>query len=408
MSSVGERLKNKRLEKGIHLEEIASITKIPLYSLRLIEENRWDDLPAQPFVRGFIMSYARFLEIPHQELIEDYLKESTPSRLVRAPSLPSLSSPPRDNGVTSTDARATEANTRGDVPSRAPYTAPRPSMTRASESITRWVQGKISELSLANVATSIVALGVGILVWRIMVIGKEVATSKLNANHEGGVHVATLPTLPEPPVAPQPLPSVPVASSGAPTPENSKIEPPLTEDNHLRNLAASKSPTPPVTTRESKLLLSDPSSLAPHSHPASKPLEASKSPSLSTNRPLMHHVTLRAKDRSWVRVVRDDSPPQKFVLYGGDEKEFSAHQKIKVVLGNADAVDVTHNGEISLGRVDHGTIRYFIFPLGSKFPQDHRTMASTDSKEEMAVPPPQESTEAVSDNEPSSPRPTTN
>lgn len=57
-SSVGERLRLAREEKGISLDEIASQTRIPLRHLEHIERGEWDALPAVTYSVGFARSYA--------------------------------------------------------------------------------------------------------------------------------------------------------------------------------------------------------------------------------------------------------------------------------------------------------------------------------------------------------------
>lgn len=57
-SSVGERLRLAREEKGINLEDVARQTRIPLRHLEHIERGEWDALPAVTYSVGFARSYA--------------------------------------------------------------------------------------------------------------------------------------------------------------------------------------------------------------------------------------------------------------------------------------------------------------------------------------------------------------
>lgn len=55
----GAALRRVRQRRGLDLEQIASVTKInPMY-LRCLEDERFDDLPAPVYVRGFLVSYLR-------------------------------------------------------------------------------------------------------------------------------------------------------------------------------------------------------------------------------------------------------------------------------------------------------------------------------------------------------------
>jgi cytoskeleton protein RodZ len=76
MDSFGAYLRAHREKKGIRLEEIASITKIHLHSLELLESNKWDALPPEPFIRGFIIAYAKYVGIPTSEVL-DRFREAT-------------------------------------------------------------------------------------------------------------------------------------------------------------------------------------------------------------------------------------------------------------------------------------------------------------------------------------------
>lgn len=76
MDSFGAYLKAHRESKGIRLEEIASITKIHLHSLELLEGNKWEQLPPEPFIRGFIIAYAKYVGLSGAEVIEKY-REAT-------------------------------------------------------------------------------------------------------------------------------------------------------------------------------------------------------------------------------------------------------------------------------------------------------------------------------------------
>jgi cytoskeletal protein RodZ len=60
---VGRALREARERLGIDLDELASRTRIPARTLRLLEAEAWDLLPAEVFVRGFVRACARELEL---------------------------------------------------------------------------------------------------------------------------------------------------------------------------------------------------------------------------------------------------------------------------------------------------------------------------------------------------------
>ena len=76
------------------------------------------------------------------------------------------------------------------------------------------------------------------------------------------------------------------------------------------------------------------------------------------------------KYRTWSKIVIDDSPPKETYLEAGSQTSYQAKEKIKLVLGNSTGSKILHNGEEFKGKKYSGTIRFYIFPKGARFPQD--------------------------------------
>lgn len=110
--------------------------------------------------------------------------------------------------------------------------------------------------------------------------------------------------------------------------------------------------------------------------PVTAPPQESAAPS-SDN--LGHEIEVNPAELTWVKVVIDDAPPVNLRLNPQEKKKFSAKDKIKVVLGNASGSEVIHNGQKNEGKTYSGTIKYYIFPLGAKFPQDKPRQISNES-----------------------------
>lgn len=77
------------------LEEVARATRVPIASMERIEAGQFDELPGEVFVRGFLKSYARAVDIPTEEVLARYtasrrmawvtpLPIATPSRPARS------------------------------------------------------------------------------------------------------------------------------------------------------------------------------------------------------------------------------------------------------------------------------------------------------------------------------------
>ena len=93
----GARLERVRVRRGIELDEIAGVTKVNPAYLRFIEEERFDDLPAAVYVRGFVKCYARCLGLDADRVARSYMQryEERPSKRRRGLFSRRPTSPPR-------------------------------------------------------------------------------------------------------------------------------------------------------------------------------------------------------------------------------------------------------------------------------------------------------------------------
>jgi cytoskeletal protein RodZ len=72
----GSYLKHERELRGIALDEIARSTKISTRFLTALEENRFEDLPGEVFVKGFIRAYGQAIGLNADELLAAYHETS--------------------------------------------------------------------------------------------------------------------------------------------------------------------------------------------------------------------------------------------------------------------------------------------------------------------------------------------
>jgi len=72
MSSLGTRLSEIRLAKGVSLDDIARSTRVGRRQLEALETDSWGELPAPVFVKGFIRAYCEFLDTSPDEALELY------------------------------------------------------------------------------------------------------------------------------------------------------------------------------------------------------------------------------------------------------------------------------------------------------------------------------------------------
>lgn len=72
MQTIGERLEEARKRKGISIREAAEATKIRSDYLQKFEANAFDlDLPPL-YIKGFVRSYARFLELDADRILQEF------------------------------------------------------------------------------------------------------------------------------------------------------------------------------------------------------------------------------------------------------------------------------------------------------------------------------------------------
>jgi len=120
METFGSFLKTHREKKSIRLEEIASITKIHLHSLELLEASQWEQLPPEPFIRGFIIAYAKYVGLEPKDVLDRYYEETGRKKGVTTPILVEKHQPQG----TRPSAAAAGSETPGDVIAAVSFPAP--------------------------------------------------------------------------------------------------------------------------------------------------------------------------------------------------------------------------------------------------------------------------------------------
>ncbi len=72
MYSVGQKLRQRRENRGISLESAMRSTKMTRAVIQALEEDRFSELAAPVYVRGFLKIYAQFLEVSPDAVVEAY------------------------------------------------------------------------------------------------------------------------------------------------------------------------------------------------------------------------------------------------------------------------------------------------------------------------------------------------
>src|SRR5215211_1158257 len=72
MFEIGTSLREARLRQSLDFPEIEQVTKIRAKYLRALEEEQFDVLPAQTYVKGFLRTYAEWLGLDGQLYVDEY------------------------------------------------------------------------------------------------------------------------------------------------------------------------------------------------------------------------------------------------------------------------------------------------------------------------------------------------
>ncbi len=146
MKEIGRRLKTRREELGLTMEQVQAETKIRRRYLEALESGREDPIPGEVYVKGFLRFYANFLGLDGPAMVKEYNEwkriraaEAAPPRAERdrrrggthaarpKTSPPPLAAPAGKETQSAGAAGAATPTARGKVPAapRGPIAAPR-------------------------------------------------------------------------------------------------------------------------------------------------------------------------------------------------------------------------------------------------------------------------------------------
>ena len=78
MFEIGSSLQEARLRQGVDLNEAEAATKIRAKYLRALEDERFEILPAQTYVKGFLRAYADYLGLDGQLYVDEFNSRYVP------------------------------------------------------------------------------------------------------------------------------------------------------------------------------------------------------------------------------------------------------------------------------------------------------------------------------------------
>ena len=78
--TVGGLLRTSREDRHIDLDAVVKAIKVRRHYLEALENEEWEKLPSRVFVKGFVRSYAEFLGLDTETVVEDYQKAAPRER----------------------------------------------------------------------------------------------------------------------------------------------------------------------------------------------------------------------------------------------------------------------------------------------------------------------------------------
>ncbi len=101
-AGVGEMLRARRVELGMTHADVANAVKLPARRIEAMEEERWDELPDGPYLRGFLRNVARALQLDATTLLDRIdvarMRTRSPESILVAPRGTTRATLPKRNG----------------------------------------------------------------------------------------------------------------------------------------------------------------------------------------------------------------------------------------------------------------------------------------------------------------------
>jgi cytoskeleton protein RodZ len=286
-TSLGSLLRKAREERNIDLDEAVRATRIRRQNLEALENDEWSKLPSEVFVKGFLKSYAGFLGLDKEMVLNYYLKAS-PLEKYKPHALREISLQPR----------------RWHLIILIPILA-------------LGLIGSIVYLKRKNI--SIVGKAFDYLVTKSLVEEKEYAveqgadTMKVGVPSEDKVAAEETALLAETAQGPEVV-EEPAVIKGT--------EAAAVEEGETALLAE---------TAQGPEVVEEPAVLE----------------GLESERPPSPRFTLRAQvnNRTWIAIYIDDGPAKEYLFQPGDTMKWTADKGFDILVGNAAGIDFFLNGK---------------------------------------------------------------
>lgn len=113
VKTVGQSLRQARMELGLTLKDLAAVTKIQASLLQHLEDDQFDEFPAEVFARGFLKNYARELRLDVDSVLSQYHAQRGTNGPVKVTVVEEASEPVAETAVTRNDGKYAETSNVG-------------------------------------------------------------------------------------------------------------------------------------------------------------------------------------------------------------------------------------------------------------------------------------------------------
>ena len=118
MFEIGNSLREARLRQGYELPRVEADTKIRAKYLRALEEERFEVLPGETYVKGFLRTYSEYLGLDGQLYVDEFNSRFTREEEPLAPPRPTKAARPLARGRVQLRHRRPGGDHRRDDPRR--------------------------------------------------------------------------------------------------------------------------------------------------------------------------------------------------------------------------------------------------------------------------------------------------
>lgn len=340
MKKTGEILKKAREEKGLSLHEIGLSLKINSKVLKAIEEGDDAHLPAKTFLRGFVQSYANYLHLDSEKVLEIFYEEmgsTKPKPYIR----------PADKVVAEEPAAAPTASEEEKPATEATITPIRKAPPTASSKADGMQSLRENKSSKTVAIAIVVAVLVGLILFTKKMIDKyskeaEVPSEEVAQTMEGATPVATeAPPLTEVETAPATSATSPLGAITEPTTATAEISTPVKTPMPAPSPSPIPTPSPSPTPVASATPAVTPAATpvaTPTPTPTPKP-----TPKEEVSKPV--ELIVEALDSVEIEYSAPNGKPQKIKLTAEQVHTFKSRSGLKINFSNGGAVNLILNGK---------------------------------------------------------------